>query len=121
MIERQIDIATMDGASSTFIVHPERDGRVRRGEQARLALIQSALWLMEEGNFRPSAQDIARGAGLHPSAVNRLFGSLELMMRVIAREHWVRVVPFLPFDTIGIAEIHFTVWTVLVGKPRELS
>lgn len=26
MIERQLDIATKDGASSTFIVHPDRDG-----------------------------------------------------------------------------------------------
>ena len=26
MIERQIDIATKDGATTTFIVHPERDG-----------------------------------------------------------------------------------------------
>jgi carboxymethylenebutenolidase len=26
MIERQIDIATRDGATTTFIVHPERDG-----------------------------------------------------------------------------------------------
>ena len=26
MVERQLDIATRDGATSTFIVHPERDG-----------------------------------------------------------------------------------------------
>lgn len=121
MSAADVSRATVSQSTCGRVLHPERDGRVRRGEQARLALIESALCQMEEGDFRPSAKNIAREAGFHPSAVNRLFGSLDLMMRVIAREHWVRVAPLLPFDTIGIAEIRFTVWTVLVGKPRELS
>ncbi len=113
--------ATVSQSTCGRVLHPERDGRVRRGEESRQALIESALQQMEEGNFRPSAKTIAREAAFHPSAINHLFGSLDLMMRVIAREHWQRVVPLLRFDTIGIADLRGAVWLVLVGKPRELS
>lgn len=112
---------TLPQSNCGRVLHPERDGRLRRGEQTRLVLIQSALRLMEKGDFRPAAQAIALEAGMHPSAINHQFGSLALMMRVVARTHWVSVARLLPFDTIGVAKVQETVWVVLVGKPRELS
>lgn len=113
---------TLPQSNCGRVLHPDRDGRLRRGEEARQALIKSAIGLMWEGNFRPTGKEISLRAGMHPSAACRVFRSVELMMRVIAREHWSSVALSLPFETrsAGVPP-QVAVWAVLVGKPRELS
>lgn len=104
------------------MLHPERDGRLRRGEEARQALIKAALDLMANGNFRPSGKEISLRAKMHPSAACRVFRSIELMMRVIAREHWASVMLLLPFDARAAGvNPRVAVWAVLVGKRQVLS
>ena len=94
---------------------------MRRREETELALIKAALQLMEKGNFRPSGKEISLRAGLHPSAVCRVFRSVELMMRVIARKYWQYLAGLLPFEHAPPAtNARDDVWAVLVGKPRDL-
>lgn len=49
MIERQLDIATPDGACATFVVHPERDGPH-----------PVVLFLMDAPAIREELRDMAR-------------------------------------------------------------
>ena len=74
---------------------------------------------MERGNFRGTAQQLADLAGVRRQSICRYFGSVDLLYRVVAREHWKAVEPHLP--TYNGFEARALVWLVLVGKPRELS
>ncbi len=96
--------------------------RTSRGERTRVALIEAVLSFVAVGNFRPSGREIGERAGVHLSNVNRHFGSIELLYRVIAREHAEAVVQAaegqgvsLPYDHSAIA------WLIMIGRPRELS
>jgi hypothetical protein len=119
-----IDVSrrTLPQSNCGRVLHPERDGRLRKGEEARKTLIKAAIELMAKGNFRPSGKEISLRAGMHPSAACRVFRSVDLMMRVIAREHWQFVSLLLPFEKAGPpANYRDAVWAVLVGRPRDLS
>lgn len=112
---------TLPQSNCGRVLHPERDGRVRRREETEQALIKAALDLMAQGNFRPSGKEISLRAGLHSSAVCRVFRSVELLMRVIARKHWQELAWLLPFEIAPPASNgRDAVWAVLVGKSREL-
>lgn len=87
--------------------------RQHQGALSREALIRAALLLIGRGNFRPSARAIAGLAGMHQSAVNRHFGSVELLYRVIAREH---------ADAVCEAALgEPQAWLIMVGRKRGLS
>ena len=53
------------------------DGRSLRGERNRLALLDAAMELLDEGNLAPSAQEIAERAGVALRGVFRHFGGME--------------------------------------------
>jgi AcrR family transcriptional regulator len=87
--------------------------RQNQGELTREALIKAALLIIGRGNFRPGAREIANLASVHQSAVNRHFGSVELLYRVLAREH-----------SEAICQAAFgeqPAWLIMVGKKRGLS
>ena len=97
--------------------------RKSQGERTRAALIEAALGFLNEGNFRPEAQQIAAKACRHKSVVMQHFGSIELLYRIIAREYWREVLQAARFDSDLYSEERKRdlAWLIMVGKPRPLS
>lgn len=100
--------------------------RQRAAEHQRTALIAAVLVLANQGNFRGTAQQIADLAKVRRQSIARYFGSVDLLYRVVAREHWQQVVPCLGVSLDFFADVFGdeakkAVWLVLVGKPRALS
>jgi len=70
---------------------PVSDGRSARRERNRLAVVEAALELMDEGNPNPSVEEITERSGVSPRSVFRYFEGLgELRAAVLAR-HLVRL------------------------------
>ena len=100
--------------------------RQRAAEHQRTALIAAVLVLANQGNYRGTAQHIAALAKVRRQSIARYFGSVDMLYRVVAREHWQQVVPCLDVSLDGFPhvfgnEAENAVWLVLVGKPRALS
>lgn len=91
----------------------------RAGQAAisRQAILKATLQLIAAGDFRPEAKEIAALAGIHRSAVTRLFGSVDLLYRVIAREHAGAVMAAVRGpDALEEKDL---AWLIMVGQPRE--
>lgn len=104
---------------------PSRRYEQGRGDRTRARLVDAVVAYAEAGRFQPPAKDLAQFALTTPGAINRHFGSVKLLRRVVAREHWDRIFPCLPFAAamapLREADARAAVWAVLVGEPRELS
>lgn len=103
-------LAHADSAKRRYVSPARR----HRSEATRVALLDEALQLVAQGNFRPTAREIAARARVHPSAVTRHFGSVELLYRIVARERRHDVLA-----AIGAHEAADLAWLVMVGKPRH--
>ena len=77
----------------------QRDGRTVRGERTREALVESLLALLDGGELRPTAAQIAEGAGVSERSVFQHFPDREALLEAVAREQYERVMPTLtPVD-----------------------
>lgn len=113
-------LAVAPGANRRRYRSPKR---ASVAEATRQALIKAALALIGEGRFRFGAQELADRAGVRRQAICRYFGSVDLLYRVLAREHWPEVASHLPF-ALGICDFddqyaRAAVWAVLVGRPKD--
>jgi AcrR family transcriptional regulator len=78
----------------------QRDGRTVRAERTRQALVESLLGLLDEGQPRPTAAEIAARAGVSERSVFQHFPDREALLEAVAREQYKRVVPTLvPVDS----------------------
>ncbi|MET0510360.1 MAG: TetR/AcrR family transcriptional regulator [Thermoleophilaceae bacterium] len=76
-----------------------RDGRTVRAERTRSALVESLLALLDEGEVRPTAAEIADRAGVSERSVFQHFSDREALLEAVAREQYERVMPTLtPVD-----------------------
>ena len=76
-----------------------RDGRTVRAERTRSALVDSLLALLDEGELRPTAAEIADRAGVSERSVFQHFPDREALLEAVAREQYERVMPTLtPVD-----------------------
>lgn len=80
------------------------DGRLRRSQRSRTAMIEAALALIREGSL-PSSSEIAERAGVTQRTLFNQFGGMDALVMEAARHHATRVVelapdvdPTLPFD-----------------------
>lgn len=118
-------MAAMARPVSRETVLPVRKFSQERGDKTRERLISGVIEYAKAGHFRATSRQLGQYADVHHSAVIRHFGALDLLYRVVAREHWDRVFPDLPFAMamapLREADARAAVWAVLVGAPRELS
>lgn len=63
------------------------DGRVRRSRETRARLIEATWTLLGEGNWRPTAREIARRTGVSQRTVFAHFGTLNELMTEAAARH----------------------------------
>ena len=69
------------------------DGRRRRSERSREAVVDALLSLYEEGDLQPGAVRIAERAGLSERSVFRHFDDLEELASAAIERHTARVAP----------------------------
>jgi TetR/AcrR family transcriptional regulator, regulator of autoinduction and epiphytic fitness len=78
----------------------QRDGRTVRAERTRQALVDALLGLLDEGQPRPTAAEIAARAGVSERSAFQHFPDREALLEAVAREQYQRVVPTLvPVDS----------------------
>jgi TetR/AcrR family transcriptional regulator, regulator of autoinduction and epiphytic fitness len=78
----------------------QRDGRTVRAERTRQALVEALLALLDEGQPKPTAAEIAARAGVSERSVFQHFPDREALLEAVAREQYKRVVPTLvPVDS----------------------
>lgn len=80
----------------------DSDGRVRRGERNRDALVDALLGLLDDGIARPTAREIAERAGVALRTVFAHFDDVESLYAAIAVRQRERLAPlFEPIDSSG--------------------
>ncbi|MCW5737342.1 MAG: hypothetical protein KIS73_24665 [Enhydrobacter sp.] len=95
------------------------DARTRRGDARRALIVQAVLASAREGNFRPGLVELHARTGIAKTSIVKLFGSLDLLYRVVAREH-ARAVVDAAGGAAGFFAAERFAWLVMVGKRREL-
>lgn len=67
------------------------DGRSARAARTRDAVVEALLSLLDEGNFRPTARQVAERAGVSLRSVYVHFDDLEDLFTAAAHRHFERV------------------------------
>ena len=67
------------------------DGRSARAARTRDAVVEALLSLLDEGNFRPTARQVAERAGVSLRSVYVHFDDLEDLFTAAAHNHFARV------------------------------
>lgn len=66
------------------------DGRVRRGERTREAIVDALLACYEDGTLRPSVTEVAARAGVSARSVHNHFEDVENLRAEVAQRQWER-------------------------------
>ena len=97
---------------------------VRRdvGVERQRKLFAAALELIQAGNFRPTAGEIAQQAKSYAGAVTYHYGSQELFWRDLARKRWREIAVLAGLDMdLDERELQRLVWLIMTGTRKELS
>lgn len=113
MIERQLDIATKDGASSTFIVHPDRGGP-----------FPVIIFLMDAPAIREELRDMARRfatSGYYVMLPNLYYRSGEMELGPLSPdpEHPSRKKMYDLMNSLGISMIMSDIDGMLAFADRD--
>jgi AcrR family transcriptional regulator len=76
----------------------ELDGRRARRQQNRAAVLDALADLYREGNYEPSAAEIAQRAGLSPRSLFRYFDDVDDLNRATVDQQLARARPLLAVD-----------------------
>lgn len=94
------------------------DGRLARSERSRQAVVTALLDLLEEGELRPTAAQIAQRAGVSLRSVFQHFESIETLFAAAADLQMERLAPLLvPIPPTG--DVHERL-TMLVARRSRL-
>jgi len=80
-----------DGNGNADAGAKDIDGRHRRAERSRAAVVDALLSLYDDGVVRPGVADIAARAGVSPRSVFRHFADLEGLAEAAIDRQWARV------------------------------
>jgi TetR/AcrR family transcriptional regulator, regulator of autoinduction and epiphytic fitness len=70
------------------------DGRTRRGERNREAIIDALITCYDDGILRPSVQEVADRAGVSARSVHNHFADVEALRAEVAQRQWERCARF---------------------------
>jgi TetR/AcrR family transcriptional regulator, regulator of autoinduction and epiphytic fitness len=84
--------------------YPRIDGRNARAGKTRAAVAAALLGLLQDGNPRPTAAEIAERAGVSLRSVFQHFEDMESLYAVVAEAQMERLFPFISQD-IGIGPL----------------
>src|SRR5690606_1225542 len=73
----------------------ERDGRAVRAERTRQAIVDALLTLLESGEVRPTADQIAGAAGVSTRSVFQHFPDREDLLAAAGQRQYERIAPLL--------------------------
>lgn len=91
---------------------PDSDGRRRRRQRNRAAVVDALLALYRQGNLRPSSAEIAEQAGLSARSLFRYFDDIDDLCRAaVARAHE---------QAAAMVELHVGVEAPLEQRVEEL-
>jgi TetR/AcrR family transcriptional regulator, regulator of autoinduction and epiphytic fitness len=68
-----------------------KDGRTVRAERTRQALVDALFALLDDGELRPTAERIAKRAGVSERSVFQHFPDREALFEAVARQQYERV------------------------------
>jgi TetR/AcrR family transcriptional regulator, regulator of autoinduction and epiphytic fitness len=95
----------VDAMAVVEVTEAAGDGRVARGERTRRALAEAMIALIEEGEPRPTARQVAERAGVSLRLVFHHFADLEAVLRAAVeiqeRRHWRRLGPVDPAQALS--------------------
>jgi AcrR family transcriptional regulator len=80
---------------------PEADGRRRRREVGRIAVVDAVIDLILDGEGPPTAEQIAERADVSVASVFRYFSSLDELRRLGVQRYFERIDHLLAIDAIG--------------------
>lgn len=117
--------------SPTEITAPDAfDGRTARSDRTHNALVDAFLQLVDEGNLRPTTDEIAERAGVSPRSVHQhfperdalLIGAFERQCRQ-AFEHTAPIPPGRSFDdrVAAVVRQRARVWELVSASHRAMS
>jgi AcrR family transcriptional regulator len=66
------------------------DGRTRRGERNRQAIIDALIACYDEGSLQPSVQQVAERAGVSARSVHNHFVDVEALRAEVSQRQWER-------------------------------
>ncbi|MCX7621492.1 MAG: TetR/AcrR family transcriptional regulator [Acidimicrobiales bacterium] len=85
-----------DIGSTATDVRRVTDGRHRRSEQSKAAIVNALLSLIREGNLRPSSAQIAERAGVTQRTLFNHFGDMDALLTAVARQQAQLIYELLP-------------------------
>jgi AcrR family transcriptional regulator len=74
---------------------PASDGRQRRSERSREAIVEALIELVGRGSLRPTAQDVAEAAGVGIRTVFRHFSDMESLFAAMDHRVQAALLPLL--------------------------
>jgi len=86
-----MSVSDDDGGDDADAGAKDVDGRHRRAERSRAAVVDALLSLYDDGVVRPGVADIAARAGVSPRSVFRHFADLEGLAEAAIDRQWERV------------------------------
>jgi AcrR family transcriptional regulator len=95
------------------------DGRRARRDQNRRAVVDALVSLYEEGDYEPTAAEVARRAGLSPRSLFRYFDDVADLSRAAVAHHARRVGPMLSVEVRDDDPLEYRV-AELVRRRLEL-
>ena len=118
--ETKPDSESVDGRTCPRRGPTPYDHRVRRGAATREAIEGAVLRLIERGIYRPTLDEVVTASELKRPAILYHYGSIEILLQVVARDHHRCVYELLRQqrqDERSDAEV--VAWALLVGRRQE--
>ena len=73
--------------------HSTTDGRTLRAERTRAAVVEAHLELLDEGNLRPTVEEVAQRAGVSSRSVFQHFEDREALFAAVSARQAERIAP----------------------------